>query len=46
MLGASTLMRLFLPGVKVLALPDVPLEVAEDAGVVVVAAATGRMGLP
>src|SRR5690349_7479159 len=46
MLGPSTLVRLFLLGVKVLALPDVPLEVAEDAGVVMVTAATGRMGLP
>lgn len=39
-------MRLFLLGVKVLALPDVPFEVAEDAGVVMVAAATGRGDLP
>jgi hypothetical protein len=38
--------RLFLFGVRVLALPDIPLEVAEDAGVVMVAAATGRGDLP
>jgi hypothetical protein len=38
--------RLFLLGVKVLALPDVPRQVAEHAGVVMVAAATGRGGFP
>ena len=45
-LGPCTLVRLFLVGVRVLALPNIPLEVAEDAGVVMVAAATGRRDLP
>jgi len=35
-------MRLFLPGVKMLALPDVPPQVAEHGGVVMVAAPTRR----
>lgn len=39
-------MRLFLLGVWVVALPDIPLEVAEDAGVVMVAAATAGRYLP
>ena len=44
-LGPSTFVRLFLLGVKVLALPNVPLQVAEHGGVVMVAAPTGRGGL-
>jgi hypothetical protein len=40
MLGPSTFVGLVLLGVYVVALPDVPREVAEDAGEVVVAAAT------
>lgn len=39
-------MRLFLLGVWVVALPDIPLEVAEDAGVVMVSAATACRDLP
>ena len=38
-------MRLFLLMVKVLALPDVPPQVAEHGGVVMVAAPTRRGGL-
>jgi len=38
-------MRLFLPGVKMLALPDVPPQVAKHGGVVMVAAPTRRGGL-
>ena len=45
-LGPSAFVRLVLPGMNVLALPDVPREVAEDAGVVMVAAATGRPRFP
>ena len=39
-------MRLVLPGMNVLALPDVPLEVPKDAGEVMVAAATRRGSFP
>ena len=39
-------MRLFPFAVQVFALPHVSDEVAEDAGVVMVAAAAGRGGLP
>ena len=39
-------MRVFLLRVKVLALPDIAREVAEDAGEVMVAPPTGRWGLP
>lgn len=45
-LSASALVRLFLLGVKVLALPDISLEVAENASVVMVAAATRCWDLP
>ena len=38
-------MRIFLLVVKVLALPDVPPQVAEHGGVVMVAAPTRRGGL-
>jgi hypothetical protein len=41
MFGPSTLVGLVLLGVNVVALPDVPREVAEDAGEVVVAPAAG-----
>jgi hypothetical protein len=37
--------RLVLVDVKVLALPDVPHEIAEDGGVVMVTAAAGSGGL-
>jgi hypothetical protein len=40
-LGPGTFVGLVLLDVNVLALPDVPREVAEDAGEVVVAPATG-----
>jgi hypothetical protein len=46
MLGPSTLVRVFLLGVNVLAFPDVPRQVAEDANEVMVAAATFRGCLP
>ena len=39
-------MGVFLLRVKVLALPDIAREVAEDAGEVMVAPPTGRWGLP
>ena len=43
-LGPGTLVSSILLGVKVIALPDVPPQVAEDAGVVVVATcAAGRL---
>jgi len=44
-LGPSTFVRIFLLGVKVLALPDVPPQVAKHGGVVMVAAPTRRGGL-
>jgi hypothetical protein len=39
-------MRRILIGMDVFALPNVPREVAEDSGVVMVAAATGRGAFP
>jgi hypothetical protein len=45
MLGPSAFVGLVLLGMSVLALPDVPREVAEDAGEVVVAPATGSGSL-
>jgi hypothetical protein len=44
-LGPSTFVGLVLLGMNVVALPDVPREVAEDAGEVVVAPATGSGSL-
>jgi hypothetical protein len=38
--------RFVLPGVRVIALPDVPHQVAEDTGEVMVAAATARGRFP
>jgi hypothetical protein len=45
-LGPGAFVRLFLLGVKVLALPDVSRQVAEHASVVMVAATTGCGYLP
>ena len=45
-LSPGTLVSSILLGVKVLTLPDVPAQVAEDAGVVMVAACAGSWFLP